>query len=233
MANRQNGEFQSTLPARGSDPKPPSRLPKQNRFNPRSPRGGATIRTRNNMRRHRFQSTLPARRSDSNQGMGVRNNLSFNPRSPRGGATCSWGASFGGWLVSIHAPREGERPLGTDDHTQALLFQSTLPARGSDRLKRRIIPPTGVFQSTLPARGSDGHAMNTRAASRAFQSTLPARGSDSQLYTYGIAIWTFQSTLPARGSDLPSMAATACLPHSFNPRSPRGGATWLPQWITQ
>ena len=103
-------------------------------FNPRSPRGGATvpifdievtaqisihaphegerhdIRARG-LRPAEFQSTLPTRGSDSQYGDYV---------------TCS------DVLISIHAPHEGERPSLHGTVCACSIFQSTLPARGSD-----------------------------------------------------------------------------------------------------
>ena len=103
--------FQSTLPTRGSDcirhsnggrchfsihaphegERRASALPRladNGIFNPRSPRGGATLR----------------------QYLDLMSFVVFNPRSPRGGATrlrclCKYHNAF-----SIHAPHEGERP---------------------------------------------------------------------------------------------------------------------------
>ena len=58
--------------------------------------------------------------------------VDFNPRSPQGGATnnCSRSRFY-------------------------YVFQSTLPARGSDLAECFKGQPAKVFQSTLPARGSD------------------------------------------------------------------------------
>ena len=57
-----------------------------------------------------------------------------------------------------------------------------------------------------------------------FQSTLPTRGSDNcPLAAVGYGV-QFQSTLPTRGSDA-AFSAAAFSDKSFNPRSPRGGAT--------
>ena len=58
-----------------------------------------------------------------------------------------------------------------------------------------------VFQSTLPARGSDANLLPNGAAIFVFQSTLPARGSDNGYITASLRTKRFQSTLPARGSD--------------------------------
>ena len=111
--NKNSPLFQSTLPTRGSDAaiSSPSSTSSA-RFNPRSPRGGAT-------KRFAYHGRAVAR---------------FNPRSPRGGATpfrictlyalCVFQSTLptrgsDGTLpqrlhlqrrVSIHAPHEGERP---------------------------------------------------------------------------------------------------------------------------
>ena len=59
------GLFQSTLPTRGSD-LPLSSLPSSCLcFNPRSPRGGATVTSRVRCEMMWFQSTLPTRGSDT------------------------------------------------------------------------------------------------------------------------------------------------------------------------
>ena len=58
------------------------------------------------------------------------------------------------------------------------IFQSTLPARGSDEKWKEEQEPVGEFQSTLPARGSDLAAFLETIREIIFQSTLPARGSD-------------------------------------------------------
>ena len=102
--------FQSTLPARGSDEGHMLLLKPKSRFNPRSPRGGATAQPPRTARR-------PPR---------------FNPRSPRGGATPATELAGHGEGVSIHAPREGERQLLQLVNAGVPVFQSTLPARGSD-----------------------------------------------------------------------------------------------------
>ena len=81
-------------------------------FNPRSPRGGATLLIAPLSNGLLFQSTLPARGSDEEYPGMFANLDCFNPRSPRGGATAQFGKFpyIGG-------------------------FQSTLPARGSDPVR--------------------------------------------------------------------------------------------------
>ena len=41
--------------------------------------------------------------------------VDFNPRSPRGGATYTRGLMVGFVPISIHAPHEGERRVGSVD----------------------------------------------------------------------------------------------------------------------
>ena len=127
--------FQSTLPARGSDVRPTDLCEQLWGFNPRSPRGGATVLTIDPTASLVFQSTLPARGSDIGFDTVVAQVKSFNPRSPRGGATRP--PRQGSYLivVSIHAPREGERPTTNPSAATPDVFQSTLPARGSDSIQ--------------------------------------------------------------------------------------------------
>ena len=59
----------------------------------------------------RFQSTLPTRGSDHSWSGAWVSCRCFNPRSPRGGATDVAPVRRGRWIVSIHAPHEGERRI--------------------------------------------------------------------------------------------------------------------------
>ena len=79
--------------------------------------------------------------------------------------------------VSIHAPRVGERRLPCGLIMYMELFQSTLPAWGSDAAVAPGRYECDVFQSTLPAWGSDAEVILS-APETPFQSTLPAWGSD-------------------------------------------------------
>ena len=124
--------FQSTLPTRGSDSGIIKYCANSNNFNPRSPRGGATLiavhrhkprgisihaphegeRHRGRLRlgrTGRFQSTLPTRGSDTLPLIFTLDEPYFNPRSPRGGATGWRIVPQGQDVISIHAPHEGER----------------------------------------------------------------------------------------------------------------------------
>ena len=194
--------FQSTLPTRGSDSRSLSILNLYNNFNPRSPRGGATIR-------HIACCRSP---------------LNFNPRSPRGGATAT------------NVVTEPEQK-----------FQSTLPTRGSDEIYshlsaqkeisihaphegERRYPPK--FARGRPhyfnPRSPRGGATNREAVTTANTSIsihAPHEGERHLLVDGGKIAKKFQSTLPTRGSDAKE-AGFADELIDFNPRSPRGGATY-------
>ena len=265
------GLFQSTLPARGSDdshPETPARdgvsihAPREGErlfqhadvefiaeVSIHAPREGERLgRPRLLVAATRFQSTLPARGSDKVSAVVKESDIpGFNPRSPRGGATPPRQKAACAARVSIHAPREGERPAAKCRNGGEVRFQSTLPARGSDaRLKGSPARRSG-FQSTLPARGSDNVRMAVSISRLQFQSTLPARGSDwqdclpadlgnvsihapregerrallSPLFPKGeVSIHA-----PREGERLPFANDGWATCPSFNPRSPRGGAT--------
>ena len=102
--------------------------------------------------------------------------------------------------ISIHAPRKGERRAALACFTLSVLFQSTLPARGSDLcmlVRDRI--------------------------QREFQSTLPARGSDLALQLTKRARVYFNPRSPQGGATRFSVSLST--PGNFNPRSLQGGAT--------
>ena len=58
--------------------------------------------------------------------------VNFNPRSPRGGATPPRVGHLTAVDISIHAPHEGERRISFVMPVSSVIFQSTLPTRGSD-----------------------------------------------------------------------------------------------------
>ena len=128
--------------------------------------------------------------------------LYFNPRSPQGGAT-----------------------EYIDKYRDNGIFQSTLPARGSDAVKKAGVPIGIEFQSTLPARGSDQRGDNSPRRLTHFNPRSPQGGATPALWPYCIDIYAFQSTLPARGSDHRASQHSASQHRNFNPRSPQGGAT--------
>ena len=105
------GRFQSTLPARGSDQRNRAFYTIQGLFQSTLPaRGSDSQIDFGFVSKAVFQSTLPARGSDKSPDPPPPQLRRFNPRSPRGGATRFLLVFKPRGDVSIHAPREGERP---------------------------------------------------------------------------------------------------------------------------
>ena len=106
--------------------------------------------------------------------------LDFNPRSPRGGAT--WRRFNGGTpclYFNPRSPRGGATPPRADYTRRAnLLFQSTLPTRGSDDQIRRRYKAAENFNPRSPRGGATRNCKISRDFTTGFQSTLPTRGSD-------------------------------------------------------
>ena len=173
-------------------------------FNPRSPRGGATLwryvlciysqsfsihaphegerlsfADVEQIRAELFNPRSPRGGATSLPCKITTNKFFFNPRSPRGGATKSRKSSTNRRMFSIHAPHEGER----------LYVQAFLKIRH-------------LFQSTLPTRGSDGKLPTFEANKKYISIHAPHEGER----LYWLIVYTtkhiFQSTLPTRGSDL-------------------------------
>ena len=175
--NKNSPLFQSTLPTRGSDPPYAAFDRHQRRFNPRSPRGGATIfKTEGKNIEYMFQSTLPTRGSDA--AISSTSSARFNPRSPRGGAT----------------------PFRICTLYALCVFQSTLPTRGSDSLHAPTIPKTICFNPRSPRGGATPVTLTLYTTAHRFNPRSP-RGGATPAVGYGFVAEWFQSTLPTRGSD--------------------------------
>ena len=125
-------KFQSTLPTRGSD------------FHYcRRPRNQAI-----------FQSTLPTRGSDI-KFFNICGYPSISIHAPHEGERHAPGAYRLDIInISIHAPHEGERPKYKDHPAVAMLFQSTLPTRGSDLLPVAAIGIDLHFNPRSPRGGA-------------------------------------------------------------------------------
>ena len=107
-------------------------------FNPRSPRGGATLCHMSFQSAYKtFQSTLPTRGSDQN----------------------IYKVSYFLHQISIHAPHEGERRLKAFLSAAACVFQSTLPTRGSDGKCRTRPCIHQNFNPRSPRGGATGKPM--------------------------------------------------------------------------
>ena len=176
----QDGEFQSTLPARGATrdiarqdtvqgisihaPREgsdcwhlsPAERSKAN-FNPRSPRGERPTRLALARSMSPFQSTLPARGATVHDARQPPPGLYFNPRSPRGERLDIIAYQPAPLGISIHAPREGSDQLPCRMAQADRDFNPRSP-RG-ERLGRSILSSQSKrFQSTLPARGATAPA---------------------------------------------------------------------------
>ena len=203
--------FQSTLPTRGSDhefleqsdaewvsihaPHEGERRLSSLRvasylscFNPRSPRGGATLISgasssqtmvsihaphegerpvdiNDLAARISFQSTLPTRGSDGRQPLVLaiiidvsihaphEGERQFRPRRP----------SFF-QKVSIHAPHEGERRFRQIARKHQITVSIHAPHEGERHTQSLHASSAIMFQSTLPTRGSDGGKVHLYAA---------------------------------------------------------------------
>ena len=194
-------------------------------FNPRSPRGGATkpnetLKDKDKISIHaphegerqairplfagarRFQSTLPTRGSDSYR---VRSCPEFV-------------------RISIHAPHEGERQKLRAAYDKAIDISIHAPHEGERRGHKYMLHPHNRFQSTLPTRGSDSYSIFA-ILSITISIHAPHEGERRQRYFTSLRHVLFQSTLPTRGSDEVYRRRQTATYH-FNPRSPRGGATY-------
>ena len=173
-------------------------------FNPRSPRGGATWYSNHRpMSQKSFQSTLPTRGSDYNLREIAQHGSDISIHAPHEGERQPpKPVPLPYPLISIHAPHEGERPMRSIWHAWDNGFQSTLPTRGSDA--------TGVTRTQGTFK---------------FQSTLPTRGSDTALPCY-IAEVRISIHAPHEGERRLTLTGQAGTTY-FNPRSPRGGATHI------
>ena len=101
-------------------------------------------------------------------------------------------------MISIHAPREGSDSSGHMYYgTIALLFLSTLPARGA----------TDVLQAGWLLHGISIHA--------------PREGSDKPIEAYRGMTYYISIHAPREGSDAAPCSGQA-RPGHFYPRSPRG-----------
>ena len=154
----------------------------------------------------------------------------FNPRSPQGGATEIYSHLSAQREISIHAPRKGERHKVLQEKTEAFLFQSTLPARGSDLhdvLRFRVARQISIH---APRKGERrGHLAGKNIFSK-ISIHAPRKGERRTNSALCCSMLLFQSTLPARGSD--PYALTLCgYGGHFNPRSPQGGATFLAERV--
>ena len=218
--------FQSTLPTRGSDPIRCNKRLLSMLFQSTLPTRGSDMRKLRQDSYPKYQISIHAPHEGERQGDAafIRQRAEdFNPRSPRGGATDDLTDAAPSQMISIHAPHEGERLCASYTPPEKVVFQSTLPTRGSDPVSRYEL---SLVQISIhaPHEGERRTHRRRKAQEKIFQSTLPTRGSDPREWRFCGGKRIFQSTLPTRGSDLISRLYKNKEDY-FNPRSPRGGAT--------
>ena len=124
-------------------------------FNPRSPRGE---------RRRQLH-----RQSHCNS--------YFNPRSPRGERREKIEKVSNSQKISIHAPREGSDLGELGDKLVAVVFQSTLPARGATLNITAEFMTADYFNPRSP-RGERHTKYETRSARLGISIHAPREGSD-------------------------------------------------------
>ena len=170
------------------------------RFNPRSPRGGATSGARNNSSHsdvsihaphegerldkmhtyeliEMFQSTLPTRGSDSRHLFHRRPDPCFNPRSPRGGATKKALADGEMRYVSIHAPHEGERLALINHEIDGNGFNPRSPRGGATPLPLIRLNSCLSFNPRSPRGGATSGSTHYRTAAVSFNPRSPRGGA--------------------------------------------------------
>ena len=143
----------------------------------------------------------------------------FNPRSPHGERQNRFDFALVGLRISIHAPRTGSDPRTNGAAVKRNDFNPRSP-HGERRSIQRASFSALLFQSTLPARGATG-LTRTSFSTAQFQSTLPARGA-----TPAAVFWTnLKSNFNPRSPHGERQICGECEHHSdknFNPRSPHG-----------
>ena len=109
---------------------PNSPIPQLNVFNPHSPRGERLLKLSPSGMMQRFQSTLPAR--GATIGNWVKTPVeTISIHTPREGSDVATPVfRAGGNHFNPHSPR-GERQSRSSAAKEAMVFQSTLPARGA------------------------------------------------------------------------------------------------------
>ena len=148
----------------------------------------------------KFRSTLPTRGSDLSMTREEQKYIISIHAPHEGERLVSECKRVVDQIISIHAPHEGERHLVTSAITLKIGFRSTLPTRGSDL----FFVPHGCRRAIsihAPHEGERRALHLTDWHTSTFRSTLPTRGSDGAGWSIPGAPETFRSTLPTRGSD--------------------------------
>ena len=108
-----------------------------------------------------------------------------------------------------------------------IVFQSTLPTRGSDHSHAPLRSPSAIFQSTLPTRGSDASAHHGQKHDKSISIHAPHEGERPRPSLAPRPAPAISIHAPHEGERPAGTAGAADSRRNFNPRSPRGGATRL------
>ena len=133
--------------------------------------------------------------------------------------------------ISIHAPHEGERPGATDPIVLELVFQSTLPTRGSDRPQLSDQRHLEVISIHAPHEGE--RRAQDHAARHQLQISIHAPHEGERLHETFSLVGEDEISIhaPHEGERRVGAGGRRADPADFNPRSPRGGATLVAQQL--
>ena len=198
-----NYKFQSTLPTRGSDYCPRATGKHRSDFNPRSPRGGATVAS--------VSSKLIS--------------TDFNPRSPRGGATGRGGARMGEKVFQSTLPTRGSDLGGRCyDLPSSLYFNPRSPRGGATGSDAKPNTAHKDFNPRSPRGGATCLHRFRYIRPCYFNPRSPRGGATKKALADGEMRY-ISIHAPHEGERLCRGLNPAAPCSYFNPRSPRGGAT--------
>ena len=131
--------FQSTHPTRGCDESGTGIARATTDFNPRTPRGGATVVVAYGVQLYKFQSTHPTRGCDGSNASTVFGYFAFQSTHPTRGCDCRRHHNSVGFFISIHAPHEGVRQ-GSNERCNAILHFNPRTPRGGATPPSEVVP---------------------------------------------------------------------------------------------
>ena len=165
-----------------------------------------------------FQPTRPLRGA-TNQHRENSSEDNISTHAPRTGSDDKLLKETRGEVISIHAPRTGSDAPFSAVVASDCLFQSTLPARGATRQRRRH-PSRRTISIHAPRTGSDVDIMADVIKQNMISIHAPRTGSDvgnaEEVSDFSISIHA-----PRTGSD-PMRIGENHPGNDFNPRSPHG-----------
>ena len=221
-------KFQSTLPTRGSDLVFCAKFQLDKLISIHAPHEGERLNPAAGwLRRHAISIHAPheGERRAADQ-TAIQNNIFQSTLPTRGSDQDGHAAAVDKDHISIHAPHEGERRAASLIVLTPLEYFNPRSPRGGATGRKAFERITGEFQSTLPTRGSDVIGSRAICVANSISIHAPHEGERPSFLLFTSAVAVFQSTLPTRGSDMAAGKSPQEIRH-FNPRSPRGGATFL------